>query len=210
MDNSVVKVLEYNTNQKKLKLPEYGRNIQKMVDYAIKLEDKDQRNRISRAIITVMGSINPHLRDIDENKHKLWEHLAMISDYKLDIDSPYPSPKPKVIDEKPNKVPYKTNKIHFKHYGRTIELLINKAVDIKDKEKRDNLVKIIANQMKKLFLTWNKESVNDELIFQSLIMLSGNKISIPDGIKLMDTKIIMAKNTRKKRPGKYPHHDKKR
>ncbi len=210
MNNSVERVLEYNTNQKKLKLPEYGRNIQKMVDYAITLDDKNKRNKISKAIITVMGSINPHLRDIEENKHKLWDHLAMISDYKLDIDSPFPAPKPVNEDEKPNKVPYNSNKIHFKHYGRSIELLIDKAIEMEEGEKRDRMAKVIANQMKKLFLTWNKESVNDELIFQSLKMLSGGKLSIPENMKLLDTKVIMAKNTKKKRTGKNHSYDKRR
>jgi len=210
MDNSVDRVLEYNTNQKKLRLPEYGRNIQKMVDYAVTLEDKEKRNKICRSIITVMGSINPHLRDIDENKHKLWDHIAMISDYKLDIDSPFPPPKPVNLDEQPNKIPYNSNKIQFKHYGRSIELLIEKAVEIEDDEKRDKMAKVIANQMKKLFLTWNKESVSDELILQSLKLLSGGKLSLSSDVKLIDTKIIMAKNTKKKRPGKNHGYDRRK
>ena len=210
MENTESAIVDYNTNRKKLHLPEYGRNIQKMVDYAISLEDREKRNKIARAIIMVMGSINPYLRDIEENRHKLWDHLAMISDYKLDIDSPYPPPQPVDLSAKPNKVPYKSSKIKYKHYGRTIELLIDKAVQMEEESERNALIEIIANQMKKLFLTWNKESVNDSMILDTMKHLSGNKLNIPEGIKLMETKTIMSKNKRKKPSRRYRSDDKRR
>lgn len=210
MENTESAIVDYNTNRKKLHLPEYGRNIQKMVDYAISLEDREKRNKIARAIIMVMGSINPYLRDIEENRHKLWDHLAMISDYKLDIDSPYPPPQPVDLSAKPNKVPYKSSKIKYKHYGRTIELLIDKAVQMEEESERNALIEIIANQMKKLFLTWNKESVNDSMILDTMKHLSGNKLNIPEGIKLMETKTIMSKNKRKKPSRHYRSDDKRR
>ena len=120
---------DYNTSRKKLVLPEYGRHIQKMVLHAVALEDAEERNRAARAIITIMGNMNPHLRDVSDFKHKLWDHLAIISDFKLDIDSPYVTPTPETLAEKPRVVPYNTHKIRFKHYGRVIELLVAKAIE---------------------------------------------------------------------------------
>ncbi|MFC2119244.1 DUF4290 domain-containing protein [Bacteroidota bacterium] len=202
MDNDKVNLIEYNTKRNKLILPEYGRNVQKMVDYAITIDDSEKRNIIAKAIISVMGSINPHLRDIEDNRHTLWDHLAIISDFKLNIDSPYPKPETKNPLDKPNIVPYKTNKIKFKHYGKTIELFINKAIEMEDGEEKDALIVIIANQMKKLFLIWNKESVSDHIIFDSLQYLSGHKLKIPENLTLVETKTLISKN-KKRKPGKY-------
>ena len=180
-------------------LPEYGRNIQKMVEYTIKLEDRDERNKAARSIISIMGNLNPHLRDVSDFKHKLWDHLAIMSDFKLDIDSPYETPVPEILFEKPKPVPYKNQKIRYKHYGKIIELLIAEAIKIEDGEEKDALVRLIANHMKKCYLTWNREVVTDESIFADLKTLSEGKIIIPEDMKLSESRDILSKG-KKKRP----------
>jgi hypothetical protein len=189
---------DYNTSRNNLKLPEYGRNIQKMVEYLMSIEDRDLRNKMAYAVISVMGNMNPHLRDINDFKHKLWDHLFIMSDFKLDIDSPYKRPEPKVFNEKPRKVDYKANEIKYKHYGRTLEMLINEASKFSDGEEKDQLVKIIANHMKKSYLTWNREVVSDTEIFKDLKELSGGTLDVGEEVKLNDSREILSKNKRKR------------
>ncbi|HRW62843.1 MAG TPA: DUF4290 domain-containing protein [Bacteroidales bacterium] len=192
--------MEYNTSWKKLVLPEYGRNIQKMVELTKAEPDRDKRNRMAQAIITLMGNMNPHLRDIADFKHKLWDHLAIISDFDIDIDSPYEAPKIEKLNEKPEIVPYNTVSSRFKHYGQTIEKMIEVAINMEEGEMKDILIHLIANHMKKSYLTWNKEAVEDELIFKDLKILSKGKIDLNiDENKLTETKDILAKN-KKRRP----------
>lgn len=189
---------DYNTSRNNLKLPEYGRNIQKMVEYLMTIEDREERNKMAYAVISVMGNMNPHLRDISDFKHKLWDHLSIMSDFKLDIDSPYKKPEPKVFNEKPRRVEYKLNEIKYKHYGRTLEMLIDAATKYPEGEEKEQLIKIIANHMKKSYLTWNREVVNDGEIFKDLRELSGGKININEDLKLNDSREILSKNKRKR------------
>ncbi len=179
---------DYNSCRPKLKLPEYGRNIHKMVDYILTVEDREERNRLAQAIIAIMGNMNPHLRDINDFKHKLWDHLAIMSDFKLDIDYPYEIPKPEAFVEKPRRVPYNTNQIRYRHYGKIIELMIEEAIKFPEGEEKDMLVKLIANQMKKSYLTWNRDSVTDAIIAADLELLSGGKIKLKEGVKLSEQK----------------------
>ncbi len=193
---------DYNSQRSRMVLPEYGRNIQKMVEYAVQLEDREERNKASRAIIAIMGNLNPHLRDVTDFKHKLWDHLFIISDFKLDIDSPYQKPTPEILFEKPKQVPYKNYDIRYKHYGKIIELLIKEATEFKEGEERDALIRLIANHMKKCYLTWNREVVDDRYIFDDLKTLSGGKIVVGDELKLADTRDILSKNKKKRPPKK--------
>ncbi|MFC2138444.1 DUF4290 domain-containing protein, partial [Bacteroidota bacterium] len=151
--------MDYNTDREKLILPEYGRNIQKMVEFVISIEDREERNSMAHAIIQIMGNMNPHLRDINDFKHKLWDHLAIMSDFKLDIDFPYEVPARETFTSKPRKVDYNDREIRYKHYGKTIELFIERAVDMEDDEVKVALIGVIANHMKKSYLTWNKDTV---------------------------------------------------
>jgi hypothetical protein len=189
----------YNTERKRLVLPEYGRNIQQMVDYILTIEDREERNRAARALISIMGNLNPHLRDISDFKHKLWDHLQIMSDFKMDIDSPYEKPIPEVLFEKPKPIPYSNFNIKFKHYGRITELMIREAVNYPEGKEREALIRLIANHMKKCYLTWNREVVTDDIIFEDLKNLSGGKIIIDKEMKLSDSRDILAK-TKKKRP----------
>ena len=193
---------DYNTSRKHLVLPEYGRNIQKMVDYIKTIDDRTERNRLAHAIIGIMGNLNPHLRDINDFKHKLWDHLAIIAHFELDIDSPYDLPEKDKLEEKPNKVPYNQHSIRYKHYGRSIVMMIDKAVAMEPGEEKEDLIKMIANHMKKSYLTWNREAVSDEEILSDLKTLSGGKLEISGDIKLLETREILAKSRKKKGGGK--------
>jgi hypothetical protein len=192
---------DYNTRRDHLLLPEYGRNIQKMIEHLMTIEDRDERNKAARTVIGVMGNLNPHLRDVADFKHKLWDHLAVISDFKLDIDSPYETPTREMLNEKPNKIPYTQKNIRFKHYGHSIVLMIQKAAEMEDGEEKQDLVKMIAYHMKKSYLTWNREAVDDREIFEDLVTLSGNKLELSPDLTLPETREILAKNVRKKKPG---------
>ncbi len=194
---------DYNTQRNKLVLPEYGRNIQKMVEYITAIEDREERNNAARAIIQIMGNLNPHLRDINDFKHKLWDHLAIISNFKMDIDAPYETPQPEILYEKPRPVPYNTNKIKYKHYGKLLERMIRQASQYEEGEKKRVLTKLIANHMKKCYLTWNREVVTDDDIFRDLEELSGGKLKPYPDMRLHESRDILSrskkKNNRKKK-----------
>jgi hypothetical protein len=191
--------MNYNTQRKKLPLPEYGRNIQNMVDYLFTVEDRDKRNRSAQVVIDVMGNLYPYLRDVAEFKHKLWDHLAIMTDFKLDIDYPYSPPTPDILTEKPNIVPYPHTKIRYKHYGFIMESLIKKTAEMEGEEK-DILVELLANHMKKSYMAWNKDGVDDEKIFLDLKELSRGKLNISkEEIQLADAKSIAAVTKPKKK-----------
>jgi len=190
--------MAYNTSEQKLVLPEYGRNIHKMVEYTMAIEDRDERNSAARAIISVMGNMNPHLRDIADFKHKLWDHLAIISGFKLDIDSPYPAPIIEELYEKPKTVKYRTREMKYRHFGLIIELLIEEAINIQDIDRKNALIKVITNHMKKSYLMWNKDVVSDELIFEALKELSKGLLVPKTDLRLTDSREIMAKSNKKR------------
>lgn len=192
---------DYNTQRKKMALPEYGRNVQKMVDHILTIEDKVERNRAARTIISIMGNLNPHLRDEGDFKHKLWDHLALMSDFYLDIDSPYPIPEPSKFIEKPKQVAYQQGNIKYLHYGRVIELMIDAASGMEDGEEKEYLVNLIVNQMKKSYIAWNRSQVADEVIISDLKFLSGGKLKITDGVRILEVKELIPQ-VRKKQQGK--------
>ena len=172
--------MKYNTEEERLVLPEYGRNIQNMVDYCVTIEDREERKRCANTIINIMGNMFPHLRDVNDFKHILWDHLAIMSDFKLDIDYPYEIVKRENLNQKPPRIPYNTNRIRYRHYGKTLELMIRKATELEDGPEKDQLVRLLATQMKKSFLTWNKETVDDRKIFKDLDELSGGVIVLDE------------------------------
>ena len=193
--------MDYNSQRKKLPLPEYGRNIQNMVDYLLTIEDKEKRNRSAKTVIDVMGNLYPYLRDVPEFNHKLWDHLAIMADFKLDIDYPYEPPSPDILTEKPNTVPYNQNDIKYKHYGLVMEKMIDRIPDFEGKEK-EILTNLLANHMKKSFLVWNKDAVEDSKIWKDLQELSDNKIKVDPELKLTETKNILGKSNKKKKKSK--------
>lgn len=187
--------MKYNTQEKKLALPEYGRNIQRMVDYCITIKDRDERKRCANTIINVMGNMFPHLRDVNDFKHILWDHLAIMADFKLDIDYPYEIIKKENLYTRPPQIPYKNSHMRYRHYGKTLELMIKKATEYEPGPEKSQLVKLLATQMKKSFLTWNKESVDDRKIFKDLQELSNGMIVLNENEhKLAESREILARN----------------
>ncbi|MBN2777398.1 MAG: DUF4290 domain-containing protein [Bacteroidales bacterium] len=180
--------MDYNTQRKKLVLPEYGRTIQLMVDYCLSLEDREERTKAAHTVIAIMGNMNPHLRDVADFKHKLWDHLAIMSDFGLDIDWPYPLPDLSILNEKPEKLPYSENKFRFVHYGKFTEQIINKINDIEDADERQALIETMANHMKRSYMVWKKEPIPDEIIFKELVMLTRGEVEVPENLKLGDFK----------------------
>ncbi len=193
--------MKYNTEVKRLALPEYGRNIQNMVDYCVTIKNREERKRCANTIINIMGNLFPHLRDVNDFKHILWDHLAIMSDFKLDIDYPYEIVKKENLNTKPPRIPYNNTHFRYRHYGKTLELMIKKANTYPEGPEKDQLVKLLATQMKKSFLTWNKETVDDRKIFKDLEELSGGKIILKEDVhKLMESKelITRSNNSNKK------------
>ncbi len=187
--------MNYNTSRSKMIIPEYGRHIQQLIDHAIELEDKEERNKMVLAIVAVMGQLNPHLRDVPDFTHKLWDHVHIMSDFKLDVESPYPTPSPEQFMEKPNPMKYPDGKIRFKHYGLGAERLIDTAVGMEDGEEKEALKESIANLMKKHYLTWGRSSVDDAQIISDIKRISRGKLEVKEDLELMATKDISPRNT---------------
>ena len=194
--------MEYNTGRNRLVIPEYGRNIQKMIEYAVTLEDREERNKLAKAIVSAMGVLNPQLRDMTDFKHKLWDHLFIISDFKLDVDSPYDKPTELTYKVKPHPVPYPSSRIKYRHYGRIVEDMIKEIAQKEDTPARDHLIVNLANFMKMLYVNWNKDSVSDEVIFQHLFEMSGGKLSVKQDTRLQQHVEVLQKNTTRKQTGK--------
>ena len=188
---------DYNTSRSKLILPEYGRNIHKMVEHVVSLTDPEERNRAAKAVISVMGNLNPHLRDIADFKHKLWDHMAIISDFKLEIEWPYPLPTKETLQEPPAIVPYNQNRIKFKHYGRVLERMLEKAAEMPDGQEKQVLTESLANTFKRFYLTWNREAISDDVIYNDIKTLSKDRIVITDDLKLSETKDILRNKNQK-------------
>lgn len=191
--------LAYNTDTTKLVIPEYGRNIQKMVQHAIKIDNNEERNKAAKVIIKVMDLINPNNRNSNSEEHaqKLWAHLHIISNFELNVDSPYKKPEKELYHSKPDEVPYPKNDIRFKHYGKIMEDMVKAASELKEGDDKEKLVKHIANLLKTSYLQWNRDSVNDNLIIKQLEELSDGKLTI-NTEKLRDTNDIVRSFKKKK------------
>lgn len=183
--------MPYNTQMPRLALPEYGRNIQNMVDHCLTIEDREERTNCAYSIIQTMGNLFPHLRDVNDFKHILWDHLAIMSDFKLDIDYPYEIIKKEELFEKPQPMPYPNNSMMYRHYGATIQELIGYCRTIEDQDEKMALAVLIANQMKKSFFAHNKET-DDVKIIKDLRDMSGCEIILdPEKVNLISANEIM-------------------
>ena len=203
--------LAYNTDTTKLVIPEYGRNIQKMVQHAIKIDNNEERNKAAKVIIKVMDLINPNTRNSNSEEHaqKLWAHLHIISNFELNVDSPYKKPEKELYHSKPDEVPYPKNDIRFKHYGKIMEDMVKAASELKEGDDKEKLVKHIANLLKTSYLQWNRDSVNDNLIIKQLEELSDGKLTITSE-KLRDTNDIVRSFKKKKTNNKNYSKNKSR
>jgi hypothetical protein len=192
--------MEYNTQLPHLQIPEYGRNIQVMIEHCVTIEDRDERNKCAKAIIQIMGQLNPHLRDIADYTHKLWDHLFLISKFKLDVDSPYPRPTPETFTTKPKNVPYPASKIRYKHYGKTIERIIDVAKTYDEGPEKKELTRLIANHLKKSYVNWNKDSVTDDVIFKQFKEMTNNELVIDEAMALTHANELKNKNHNNQTP----------
>ena len=173
--------LVYNTQKKKLIIPEYGRHIHQMIDQAVALKDKEKRDKMAKSIIGVMGNLNPHLRDVPDFKHKLWAQLFIMSDFQLDVDSPFDKPSKEVYEKrKPNKLDYPQNYPKYRFYGNNIKRMIDFTIEWDNFDLKEKLILTIANHMKKCFLNWNKEAVDDQVILDHLLDLSDGKLKVSE------------------------------
>ena len=205
--------MEYNTEREHLIIPEYGRHVQKMVKHATQIKDKKERTECVEAIITFMGQMNPHLRDVQDFTHKLWDHLFIMSDFELDIESPYPKPKKEKLEEKPKKMPYPKTNIKFPFYGINVQKMIAHACTMKDGELKEIMTGMIANHMKKDYLNWNKAFVDDQTILNHLSKLSEGKLKPHADFQLIADKDIQKLKTYrklKKKGRNYKHKGYKR
>lgn len=202
--------LEYNTEREHLIIPEYGRHLQKMINYAKEQKTKEERNKVSKAIISVMGNLQPHLRDVPDFQHKLWDQLFIMSDFELDADSPYPKPSKEELSEGPEPLKYPQNHPKYRFYGNNIKTMIDVANTWEEGELKEALIFTIANHMKKCFLNWNKDTVEDVVIYDHLYELSGGKINLKEKDEDLSDANSLLRNKKKysNSSSKKGHHKK--
>ena len=185
MDKEMENVgLDYNTQREKLRMPEYGRNVQKMIEYVKSLPDREKRDEQARAVIKVMETLNLQVHQQENWEQKLWDHLHAISGYDIDVDSPYPAPAPDQLSARPVMVPVKRKPLKATHYGRNIESILDLIADQPDGDTKTAMIRSLAIYMRQQYLIWNKDSVSDETIFQDIEKLSDYRIKVPEGIQL--------------------------
>lgn len=211
--------MEYNSQREKLILPEYGRNIQSMVNYTLTVEDRAERTRAAKTIVQIMAQNTPSLnKDQEDFYHMLWDHLHIIARFNLDVDSPYEKPTADILIKEKKKLGYPNKRIKYKHYGKNIEFFIQKARQSKDPEMKDKFIEVLANMMKKAYLSWNRDSVNDELIKDHLAEMSDGELIITDQHKLSSTSEILGNTAQRsknkfqqkkfhKKGGQHGHHN---
>lgn len=207
--------MEYNTTRGKLILPEYGRNVQNMIAHAMDIKDRKERNRAAQAIIEVMGQLNPHLRDVDDFRHKLWTHLFVMSDFKLDVDSPYEIPKKESLKEKPKLMDYPKSKIRYGHYGKYTQQILESSNQVEKKDEKDYLKITMANFMKKQFLSHNNDTVENHVIADQMKELSKGELVLENPDELMNTNVLlrsmgMGSNNNKKYSKNFKQKQKKK
>ena len=185
--------MEYNTEREKIVISEYGRNIQVMIRHLMEIEDRKQRTEAAYFIVNVMAQMNPQVKESNDYMHKLWDHLHIIANYELDVDGPYPKPTPEMQKQKPEHVGYQKNNIRYGHYGQYIYDVVKKVKEMEDGPKKQAILINIANQMKRDYLNWNRDTVNDLLILDDLYKISGEEITLPMETKLIPTNEILNK-----------------
>jgi len=200
--------MEYNTARGLLIIPEYGRNIQKMVDFAITIEDREKRTKTAKTIVLSMAQMSPSIKDTIDYEKVLWDHLVIISDFKLDVDGPYDPPSKDLLALKPDKLEYSDKNIKLRHYGKQIINIISKAIEYEEGEEKQALVLAIANQMKKSYLKWNRDSVNDVTIAKHLDGLSDGKLKLPEDTKLIAISEVIQRPKYKKKKAPYKSYSK--
>ena len=203
--------MEYNTQRKKMELPEYGRSVQNMVDHALTIEDREERQRCANTIINIMGGMFPHLRDVPDFKHKLWDHLAIMADFKLDIDYPVEIVKKEELELKPVQLEYPNGGIRYRHYGRFLEQMIRKTSEIENEEEKKQLIRLLAIQMKKSLNNWNKDGIEDQKIVDDLREYTKGAIDLQvDDLRLNESRFYRNNNQRKQNNQRRPQNNQRK
>ncbi len=201
-----MEVLQYNTDRTQLIIPEYGRHVQIMVNQLIVTKDRDERNQMSKAIIGIMGNMNPHLRDVPDFQHKLWDQLFIMSNFELDVDSPFEKPQRELLMQKPERLAYPKTNLKYRFYGNNIKNMINVAKNWEEGDMKNALVYNIANHMKKCFLNWNKDTVQDEVILKHLTELSEGKLKVNESdLPLTDSSELLKNRNKNGNSSKNNH-----
>jgi hypothetical protein len=182
---------DYNTQRPRLIIPEYGRNVQRMVEMCMEMDDRERRTRSAKAIIQVIARLNPQLRNSDNFERTLWDHLWIMSEFKLDVDAPFPMPAPEELESKPERVAYPQGDIKNGHYGKLVQRMIAQCAAMEAGEKHDTYALLIANLMKRQFLAWNRDTVPDGLILKDLAEMSGGKVRLPADTQLASTDALL-------------------
>ena len=208
--------LTYNTIRSKMVIPEYGRNIQTMIEHLLTIEDREQRTGAAHFVVTVMAQMNPQVKETDDYIHKLWDHLHIIADYKLDVDSPFEIPANEIQNTKPKHPGYGQKKPRYGHYGHYLLEMIAVAKTIENPDEKKDISLAIANQLKKDYLNWNRETVNDPIILAELERVSDGALSLPDNTKLVSPSEVIGRTpanqaaNKKKKPNKKKDNFKSR
>ncbi len=197
--------MEYNTTRNHLAIREYGRNVQKMVEYLLTIEDDQQRQKNTEAVIELMGMLNPHLRNVEDWRHKLWDHLFLISDFKLQVNSPYPIPTRETLRKKPDPLPYPKLYPRFRHFGKNLEKVIEKAITENDPEKKEGLTQYIGNYMKLAYANWHKENMHDDIISAELADMTDGKLTYQNDHSIQLPENLYNNTSNGKRKGGHSH-----
>lgn len=199
--------MEYNTQREHLTIPEYGRNLQKIVQVAINTDDRDKRTQIAYLIVDIMAQLHAKAKDSPELRHKLWDHLHIMADFQLDVDGAFPPPDREVLTKDPERLNYPKKDMRYSYYGKNIEMIVNKITEKEDIKDRKEISKLIANHLKKAYLTWNRDSVDDNLIKRHLADLSNGSLTLTEEDQLINTYEVVGKprkkqNQKKKQKGR--------
>lgn len=194
--------MEYNTQREHLIIPEYGRNLQKIVQVAVNTEDRDKRTQIAHMIVEIMAQLHSQVKDSPELRHKLWDHLYIISEFKLDVDGPFPKPDEEILTKNPDRLSYPKKDMRFSYYGKNIEMIIDKISNNEDIEDKQAVGIALANNLKKAYLIWNRDSVDDNLIKKHLSELSHGQLTLSEEDQLIATYEVVGRPKKKQAPKK--------
>ncbi len=183
--------MEYNTQREQLKITDYGRNVCKMIEKAKTMESRDERNRMAQVIVDTMALVNPKVKERSDYKHTLWDHLMLMADFNLDVDCPYEVKREETEALHPSRIAYSDSKIRYRHYGRSLEGMIRAVAEMPEGEERDTITQLIAHTMKRQYLQWNRDSVDDELIREQLSELSDGRVTLPEDFCFQDSKVYI-------------------
>ncbi|MGB0916321.1 MAG: DUF4290 domain-containing protein [Flavobacteriales bacterium] len=210
--------MEYNTARELMQIPEYGRNIQKMIEFAKTIEDREERNQAAKSIIKVMGQVNPALKNQEGLTHKIWDHMFIISGFDFDVDSPFPKPLKEDFELGPDQIPYPDSVPRYRHYGKVVIQMVKKVAAEENEEERVKMGVAIANVMKRAYLNWNRDSVEDRVIKKDLLDISEGKIVLPEDVDLAPSKTLIDptlkgsnnSNKRKRKGGRNNNNNRKK